>query len=169
MLNKIVLMGRLVANPELRHTQNGLSVTSFTLAVDRSYVRAGEEKVTDFIDIVAWRSSADFAAKWFSKGQLVAVDGSLQTRTYQDKNGINRKVYEVIADKLHFAEKRRDSCTSDDSFSDQSSGVNRGSNGGTSSESSMSADVPSKPSEGSFEVRNMDFEEIPTDDDDLPF
>ena len=66
-------MGRLVANPELRHTQNGLAVTSFTLAVNRDFARAGEERITDFIDVVAWRSSADFAAKYFSKGQLVAI------------------------------------------------------------------------------------------------
>lgn len=165
-------MGRLVANPELRHTQNGLSVTSFTLAVDRSYARAGEEKVTDFIDIVAWRSSADFAAKWFSKGQLVAVDGSLQTRTYQDKNGINRKVYEVVADKLHFAERKKDSYTSDDGFSDQNLGdVSQGSSDvdAFSGSSSVGTDVSSKSSEGSFETGKMDFAEIPTDDDDLPF
>ena len=82
MLNVAVLMGRLVADPELRHTANDISVTSFTLAVDRSYVKAGSDRQTDFIDIVAWRSTADFVCKYFRKGQLVAVQGSIQTRTY---------------------------------------------------------------------------------------
>ena len=109
MLNNITLMGRLVANPELRHTSTGLAVTSFTLAVNRDFAKQGEERSTDFIDIVAWRNNAEFAAKYFTKGQLVAVVGSLQTRTYQDKNGMNRKVFEVVADRLHFAESKKDS------------------------------------------------------------
>ena len=103
MLNVIALMGRLVADPELRHTPQGVSVTTFTIAVDRSFVRQGEERQADFIDIVAWRSSAEFVCKYFQKGSLIAVNGSIQTRTYQDKNGNNRKAFEIVADNVHFA------------------------------------------------------------------
>lgn len=108
MLNKAILMGRLTADPELRRTQNGTSVTSFTLAVNRSFARAGEQAQTDFIDIVAWRQTADFVAKWFSKGQQVAVCGRIQTRNYEDKNGQKRKAVEIVADEVHFAEPKRD-------------------------------------------------------------
>ena len=86
MLNKVILMGRLTANPELRHTNNGIPVTSFTLAVNRRFARQGEQQQTDFIDIVAWRGTAEFVTKYFTKGQLVAVCGSLQTRNWQDQN-----------------------------------------------------------------------------------
>lgn len=106
MLNVIALMGRLVADPELRKTPNAISTTTFTIACERSFVKAGGERQTDFFDIVAWRSSAEFACKYFRKGQLVAVNGTLQSRSYEDKQGVKRKVYEVIADNLHFAESR---------------------------------------------------------------
>ena len=108
MLNVAVLMGRLVADPELRHTANDISVTSFTLAVDRSYVKSGADRQTDFIDIVAWRNTADFVCKYFRKGQLVAVQGSIQTRTYTDKEGHKRKDFKVIANNVHFAEPKRE-------------------------------------------------------------
>ena len=108
MLNVVALMGRLTADPELRYTQSNIPVTSFTLAVDRRYSRQGEEKQTDFINIVAWRQSAEFVSKWFKKGQLVAVDGSIQTRKYQDKEGNNRTAFEVVANNVHFAESKRD-------------------------------------------------------------
>lgn len=107
MLNVAVLMGRLVADPELRHTANDLAVTTFTLAVDRSYVKSGAERQADFIDVVAWRSTADFVCKYFRKGQLVAVQGSIQTRSYTDKDGNKRKAFEVVADSVHFAESKR--------------------------------------------------------------
>lgn len=107
MLNVAVLMGRLVADPELRHTANDLAVTTFTLAVDRSYVKPGAERQADFIDVVAWRSTADFVCKYFHKGQLVAVQGSIQTRSYTDKDGNKRKAFEVVADSVHFAESKR--------------------------------------------------------------
>ena len=103
MLNVVALMGRLVADPELRHTPQGVSVTTFTIAVDRSFVRQGEQRQADFIDIVAWRSTAEFVCKYFQKGSLIAVDGSIQTRSYQDKNGNNRKAFEIVADNVHFA------------------------------------------------------------------
>jgi len=100
MLNVIALMGRLVADPELRHTPNGIATCTFRIAVDRNFVRAGEERKADFIDIVAWRQSAEFVCKYFHKGNMIAVNGSLQTRNYEDKNGNKRTAYEVVADNI---------------------------------------------------------------------
>lgn len=108
MFNIVVLMGRLTADPELKYTQSNTPVCTFTLAVDRSYVRQGEQRQTDFIDVVAWRGTAEFVSKYFSKGQLVAVNGSIQTRTYEDRQGIKRKAFEIVADNVHFAEPKRD-------------------------------------------------------------
>ncbi len=109
MLNSIIIMGRLTADPELRTTSSGLSVTSFTVAVDRGYVRAGEEKKTDFIPVVAWRSTADFVSKYFRKGSMIAVQGSLQTRNYEDKNGNKRVAFEIIADQVSFCGSKAES------------------------------------------------------------
>lgn len=103
MLNVVALMGRLTADPELRKTNQGTSVTQFTIAVERSFARQGEQRQADFIDIVAWRSTAEFVCKYFKKGAMIAVDGSIQTRTYQDKDGNNRKAFEVVASGVHFA------------------------------------------------------------------
>lgn len=148
MLNNVVLMGRLTADPELRHTQTGLPVTSFTLAVNRSYAKAGTERATDFIDIVAWRGTAEFVSKYFKKGQLVAVEGSIQTRTYQDKDGKNRKAFEVVASNVHFAEARRDTEAANLSNNFNFNNENIG---------------------NSFDNGEIDdFKEIPMDDD-LPF
>ncbi len=107
MLNMAVLMGRLTADPELRHTNSGIPVATFSLAVDRRF-KSGEERLTDFINIVAWRQTAEFVSKYFRKGQLVAVEGSIQTRRYQDKEGNNRTAFEVVANNVHFAESKRD-------------------------------------------------------------
>ena len=101
MLNVAVVMGRLVADPELRHTPSDVAVTSFTLAVDRSYVKSGTERQADFIDVVAWRSTADFVCKYFRKGQMMAVHGSIQTRTYTDKDGNKRKATEIVANDVN--------------------------------------------------------------------
>jgi single-strand DNA-binding protein len=109
MLNVAVLIGRLTADPELRHTNSDVAVTSFTLAVDRGYVKAGAERQTDFIDIVCWRSTAEFVSRYFHKGMMVAVEGSIQTRSYTDSQGIKRKAFEIVASNVHFAEPRRDS------------------------------------------------------------
>ena len=98
-----------MADPELKTTSTGVSVTSFRIAVDRNYVKAGEQRETDFIDIVAWRSSAEFVCKHFNKGSLIAVDGQLQTRQYQTKDGQNRTAVEVVADNISFTGERRDS------------------------------------------------------------
>ena len=108
MLNRVVLMGRLVADPELKTTNTGISVTSFRIAVDRSYVKAGEQRQADFFDIVAWRSSAEFVCRHFTKGSLIAVDGQLQTRQYQTKDGSNRSAVEVVADSISFTGERKE-------------------------------------------------------------
>lgn len=108
MLNTIVLMGRLTHTPELKTTRSGLSVAEFTIAVDRDFTRQGEEKQTDFFDIVAWRSTAEFVSRYMTKGQLIAVQGSMQSRKWQDRNGNNRISWEVQADSVYFAEPKRD-------------------------------------------------------------
>lgn len=105
-MNKVILMGRLTKEPELRYTQNDKPVVSFTLAVDRGFKRDGERQA-DFINIVAWNGTAEFVSKWFSKGQLVAVSGRIQTRTYKDRDGNNRAAVEVVADEVFFAESKK--------------------------------------------------------------
>lgn len=105
MYNKVILMGRLVADPDLKQTPSGISVCSFSIAVDRSYSNGGERQ-TDFIDIVAWRQTAEFVSKYFSKGKMIIVEGSIQARTYQDKNGNKRKAVEVVADNVQFGESK---------------------------------------------------------------
>ena len=103
MLNVVVLTGRLTADPELKSTQSGVSVCSFCIAVERRY-KSGEDRVSDFINIVSWRSSAEFVSKYFKKGQMIAVEGSIQTRKYQDKDGNNRTAFEVLANNVQFAD-----------------------------------------------------------------
>lgn len=105
MINEVILMGRLCADPELKTTQSGLSVTSFALAVDKR----GKDKGADFIDIVAWRDTADFITKYFTKGSMIAIVGSLQTRSYEDKNGNKRKAVEVVAKEVSFCGSKNDS------------------------------------------------------------
>lgn len=109
MLNKIFIMGRLVADPELRHTQSGTAVASFRLAVDRDFKDkdTGERKA-DFINVVAWRSTAEFIARNFSKGRMIVVSGSLQMRDWTDKEGNKRTTAEVVADNVYFADSKRD-------------------------------------------------------------
>lgn len=108
MLNKVILMGRLTRDPELKSTPTGASVVSFSLAVERNFARQGEQRQTDFINCVAWRNQAEFLAKYFAKGQLLALSGNLQTRQYDDKDGKRVYVTEVVVDELHFAERRND-------------------------------------------------------------
>ena len=103
MLNVVAIMGRLVADPELKTTQQGTSVCSFRIACDRNFVRQGEQRQADFIDIVAWRQQAEFVTKYFQKGSLIAIEGSLQSRQYQDKTGANRTAVEVVASNINFA------------------------------------------------------------------
>lgn len=108
MLNKIVLMGRLTRDPELRRTGNGTAVTSFTLAVDRDFKSQDGQKETDFIDVVAWRQTGEFAATYLTKGRMAIVSGRLQIRDWKDKDGNKRKAAEVVADNVYFADTKKD-------------------------------------------------------------
>jgi single-strand DNA-binding protein len=108
MFNLVVLTGRLTADPELKTTPSGVSVTTFSIAVSRRY-KAGEETQADFINIVAWRQTAEFITKYFRKGSMIGIEGSIQTRRYTDKEGKNRTVFEVIANNVQFVESKRDS------------------------------------------------------------
>ena len=111
MLNRIVLMGRLTRDPELRKTQSDTPVCSFSLAVDRDYKKDGEKKETDFIDIVAWRATAEFVSKFFTKGRMAVVEGRLQIRDWTDKEGNKRRSAEILADHVYFGEAKRDKTT----------------------------------------------------------
>ena len=102
MLNTAAVMGRLTADPELKHTPSGVAVTSFTLAVDRNYTKPGEERQTDWINVIAWRGAAEFICKYFTKGRMIAVSGSLQTRIWEDKNGSKHKAVELVAKQISF-------------------------------------------------------------------
>ena len=108
MLNKIILMGRLTRDPELRRTGSGTAVTSFSLAVDRDFKSQGGEKETDFIDIVAWRNTAEFVSKYFTKGRMAVVEGRLQMRDWTDKDGNKRRSAEVVADNVYFGDTKRE-------------------------------------------------------------
>ncbi|MCR4615576.1 MAG: single-stranded DNA-binding protein [Clostridiales bacterium] len=150
MLNCAIIMGRLVADPELRTTTTGLSVTSFTVAVDRGYAKQGEERQTDFIDVVAWRQTADFVSRFFRKGSMIAVQGSIRTRSYEDKNGNKRKAVELVADNVSFCGSKAES-------------------GGVRVDGAIApAAEPIAPAPSFSTGSSSDFEEI-TDDDDLPF
>lgn len=146
MLNCVTLMGRLVADPELRTTTTGKSVASFCIAVDRSFVRAGEQRQADFINIVAWESTANFVSRYFTKGSMIAVQGSIQTRNYEDKNGNKRTAFEVIAREVSFCGSKSDS-------------------GAAAAAASVS---PAAPAPSYQTAAPTDFEEI-ADDEDLPF
>ena len=108
MLNHIVLMGRLTRDPELRRTGSGIAVASFTLAVDRDFAAQGAEKETDFVDIVAWRNTAEFVSRYFAKGRMAVVSGRLQIRNWTDKEGNKRRSAEVVADNVYFGDSKRD-------------------------------------------------------------
>ena len=109
MLNHIVIMGRLTRDPELRRTQSGIAVTTITVAVDRDFQsRDAQEKQADFIDVVAWRQTAEFVSKYFAKGRMIVVEGSLQSRKWQDKAGQNRVSWEIQANNVYFGDSKRD-------------------------------------------------------------
>lgn len=146
MINNVVLMGRFVATPELRRTGTDISVTSFTLAVDKAFVKQGEQRQADFIDCVAWRQTAEFITKYFQKGAMIAVTGSIQTRNYEDKNGNKRKATEVVVSAASFCGSKTESGTSGYSASQ----------------------VPTTPAPSFSAGSTGDFEEI-SEDDDLPF
>ncbi|MCI5617988.1 MAG: single-stranded DNA-binding protein [Ruminococcus sp.] len=108
MLNRVILMGRITQDLELKTTASGIPVTSFSIAVDRNYVKQGEERQTDFINVVCWRKQAEFVCRYFEKGSMIAIEGQLQTRTYQAKDGSNRYVTEVVADSVSFTGEKRE-------------------------------------------------------------
>jgi len=145
MLNCAVIMGRLVADPELRTTGSGISVTSFTVAVDRRFARQGEERQTDFIDVIAWRQNAEFICKYFRKGSMIAIQGYIQTRTYEDKNGNKRKAVEIVVDNANFC----------------------GSKSETGTAQRNDGYVAAQPAPSYSNADEGDFKEIP--EDDLPF
>ena len=116
MLNRIIIMGRLTRDPELRRTQNSTAVASFTLAVDRDFKGEDGKRATDFIDIVAWRAVAEFVAEYFTKGRMAIVEGRLQLRDWKDKDGNARRSAEVIADNVYFGDSKRDSGAAEDSL-----------------------------------------------------
>lgn len=157
MLNVAAIMGRLVADPELKTTTQGTSVCRFRIACDRSYVRQGEERKADFIDIAAWRQTAEFVCKYFQKGSLIAIDGSIQTRQYQDKNGNNRTAFEIVANNVSFAGSKAADKPAVQSFGQQTQSYTRQANASHSA-----------PQAGYAHGEPEDFAEI-TDDGDLPF
>ena len=149
-LNKVVLAGRMTADPELKQTPSGVSVLSFTVAVNRSYVSKGSEqgeRQADFINVVAWRSTAEFISKYFRKGSAICVTGSIQTRTWQDQQGQRRYATEVVADEAAFVESRAD---------------------GSASQSAYTPDAYSQAPSYSSNAGAPNFEDHNTDDD-LPF
>lgn len=145
MLNCVTLMGRLVADPELRTTTTGKSVATFRIAVDRSFQRAGEQRQADFITIVAWENTANFVSRYFSKGSMIAIQGSIQTRQYEDANGNKRTAVEVVAREVSFCGSKAET--------------------GTNVAATVS---PAAPAPAYQTAVPTDFEEI-ADDEDLPF
>ena len=107
-MNKVILMGRLTRDPEVRYTQSNTAVASFSIAVNRRFVKQGEERKADFINIVAWNQTAEFVSKYFKKGQQVGIIGRIQTRNYDDADGKKVYVTEVVAEEVYFADSRRD-------------------------------------------------------------
>lgn len=159
MLNVVVLTGRLVADPELKTTQSGNSVCTFRVAVDRSYAPQGEERKADFITVTAWRKTAEFVSKYFQKGSMISVQGRLETRQYQDKNGNNRTATEVLAAEVGFCGSKAADKPAVRDFDQQTESY--------TSEAKASYSAPQTAqnfSQGSVD----DFAEI-TDDGDLPF
>lgn len=157
MLNNVILMGRLTAGPELKQTYNGVSVLSFCIAVDRPCSKDGNQQA-DFINIVAWRQTAEFVSKYFSKGQMIALEGCIQTRPYEDKNGNNRIAFEVIARRVCFC-------------GGKSNDNRQATNGNVTKDNSQPNNQSSpniKPDESDFDSLDG-FEEIGTPDDNLPF
>lgn len=152
MLNVVAIMGRLVADPELRTTPAGHSVCSFRIACDRSYVQQGQQRQADFIDIVAWRQQADFVSKYFQKGSMIAVEGSLQTRQYQDKQGSKRTAVEVVANNISFAGAKRQDGQSVPSYEQQTA-----------------SHVEQAKAQTGFAQGSADDFAVISDNDDLPF
>ena len=160
MLNRIVLMGRLTRDPELRRTQSGTAVVSFSIACDRDYAAQGAERETDFIDIVAWRGTAEFVDKYFSKGRIIVVAGRLQIRNWQDKEGNKRRSAEVVADNVYFGDSKRDSA--DGGSFNQSQGYAQSFN-------QVPPQQPAYQAPQNVSAAPSDFSMLSDDDPDLPF
>ena len=163
MLNSVIIMGRLTADPELRTTPNGVSVTSFTVAVDRRFQAKGEEKKADFFNCVAWRQEAEFISRYWTKGRPILVEGELQNRSYVDKNGVTRYVTEIIVDRACFTGDSR-----------------QGNGGGSYRDAGYPAEPPApsqhpaaasnaEPTASNGSYTAKDFVETTTTDDDYPF
>ena len=153
MLNVVAIMGRLVADPELRTTPQGTNVCSFRIACDRNFARQGEQRQADFIDIVAWRS-------YFQKGSLIAIEGSLQTRQYQDKNGNNRTAVEVVANNINFAGSKN---------SNAGGGANYQNNSAPAYQNAAPARPATVEAAPSYSAGSADDFAVIDDSDDLPF
>ena len=166
MLNRIIIMGRLARDPELRHTQTGTAVASFRLAVDRDFKdKATGEKGTDWIDVVAWRQTAEFVSRYFTKGRMAVVEGRLQIRDWTDKDGGKRTTAEVVAENVYFGDSKRDG---DGGY--QNSGYASGgyASGGYASPAAPAA--PAAPSGyGAAPAGGSQFAELSDDDGELPF
>ena len=160
MLNRIIIMGRLTRDPELRHTQSGTAVASFTLAVDRDFKnKQSGEKETDFIDVVAWRQTGEFVSRYFTKGRMAVVEGRLQIRDWTDKEGNKRRSAEVVADQVYFGDSKRDG---------DGGGYSAGYSHGGYSAGGYSA--PAAPSGyGAPPADGDQFAELSDDDGELPF
>ena len=159
MLNRIILMGRLTRDPELRHTGSGTAVASFSLAVERDFRdKTSGQRTTDFIDIVAWRQTGEFVSKYFTKGRMAVVEGRLQMRDWQDRDGNKRRSAEVVADNVYFADSRRDADNQDGGYTPAASGY-------TPAPSSYAP--PANQNYGSGPA--SDFAELSDDDGELPF
>ena len=162
MLNRIIIMGRLARDPELRRTQTGTPVASFRLAVDRDFKdRNTGEKATDWIDVVAWRQTAEFVSRYFTKGRMAVVEGRLQMRDWTDKDGNKRTSAEVVADNVYFGDSRRDG---------EGGGYDRGYSDRGFSDRGFSQVPPSAPSGyGAPPADGDQFAELSDDDGELPF
>ena len=169
MLNRVILMGRITQDLELKTTASGISVTSFSIAVDRNYVKQGEQRQTDFINIVCWRQQAEFVCRYFGKGSMIAIEGQLQSRTYQAKDGTNRYVTEVVADNVSFTGERRDQ---NNNGYGNNNGYNNNNGYGNYNQAPQQsynqAPVQQQQPESYSNGTSSDFEEMPLDDD-LPF
>ena len=164
MLNHITIMGRLVRDPELRTTQSGTNVTSFTLAVDRDFKsRESGEKGTDFIDVVAWRQTAEFVCKYFAKGRMAIAEGRLQIREWKDKDGNNRRTAEVVAENVYFGDSKRDGA------GDSGYGAGAYGNAGYGAAAAPAYGAPPAYGGGYGAGESSGFSEIADEDGDLPF
>ena len=159
MLNVVAIMGRLTRDPELKTTQSGVNVCRFSIACDRSFARQGEERKADFIDVTAWRQTAEFVSKHFQKGSMIAVEGSLQTRQYQDKSGNNRTSTEVLASQVSFCGGKAAEKPAVRDFDQQTESHVREANAAHSAPQAVPA----------YEQGNMDDFATISDDGDLPF